>query len=230
MAGYYIYKKKVKNKADGSSTHWSDKKKYETVATYARTGNQDLTARLTGVPEPTIKLWRKSDWWKDALIEIRSQEDSKLDSRMSGLIDRALEAVEDRLINGDYILDSKSGQVIRVPTKMKDTIHAFDRIYDKRQLIRKEPTKITEKVVKPEELLKQIANQFEIMVRGRTPQELEAEEIEYLEREEDIDAVHEEREEGLQEGERTVQLETGTEETTGSPEFSTENNDGSRES
>lgn len=194
--GQYIYKKKVKNKQDGfnSSVHWSDKKKYEVAAVYAKTGNQDLTSKITGVPEPTLVTWRKKDWFKTMLAEIRLQEEVKLDSKMTKVIDTAMEAIEDRLINGDYILDSKTGAVVRIPPKMKDTAQVLDKVYNKRQLIRKEPTNITENVTKIEDQLKKLADQFEIMVRGRTPQELEIEDAiiiaeDYIE-DEDNDSNH----------------------------------------
>lgn len=214
MAGHYIYKKQIKNKSDGKSTHWSEKKKWEVVTMYARTGNQDLTCKLTGVPEPTLVHWRKADWFKDMLAEIRSQESDRNDTKMTGIIERALDAVEDRLVHGDYILDSKTGTIKRIPPKMKDTAQVLDKIIEKRQLIRKEPTKITENVSKLEDQLKKIANQFEILVRGRTPVEIEAEEVEYIER--NYDAVHEERETGLQNREREVQFQTHGEEETSS--------------
>ena len=181
MAGKWIYKKQVKNKTDGTSVQWSDKKKWEAVTTYLATGNQNLTCKLTGVPEETFRHWRRKDWFKDMVAEIRAQEGSKTDAKMSKIIDQALDAVADRLLNGDYILDSKTGEVKRIPPKMKDTAQVLDKIIDKRQLIRKEPTKITESVMNQEQLLKKIANQFEIMVRGRTPEELEIEDAVIIE-------------------------------------------------
>lgn len=211
MAGRWIYKKQVKNKADGTKVQWSDKKKLEAVTTYLATGNQNLTCKLTGVPETTFVHWRKTEWFKDLIAEVRAQEGQKTDSRMTAIIDQALEAINDRLLHGDYILDSKTGEIKRIPPKMKDTAQVLDKIMDKRQLIRKEPTKYNDNVVKLEDQLKKIADQFEIMVRGRTPQEIEVEDAEIIE-DDDYDAVSEEWEEGLQTGERVIQLETEGEE------------------
>lgn len=181
MAGHWVYKRQYKNKADGTKVQWSDKKKREAVTTYLATGNQDLTCKLIGVPEPTFKCWRKADWWSDIVAEVRAMEAEQLSARMTNTIDSALEAVQDRLINGDYILDSKTGTVKRIPPKMKDTAQVLDKLIDKRQLMRKEPTKITDNIIKIEDQLKRLADQFEIMVRGRTPVELEIEDVELIE-------------------------------------------------
>ena len=39
---------------------------------------------------------------------------------MKKLLDASLSVVEDRLINGDYQFDQKTGQVVRKPVNMKD--------------------------------------------------------------------------------------------------------------
>lgn len=227
MAGYYKYFPVFKNKADNTRTRWSEKKKMEAVATYVRTGNQDLTARLTGIPEPTIEYWRRQDWWNTALASIQAQEGAQLDRRMSRTLESAMEAIEDRLTNGDYILDSKTGRVIRIPPKMRETAQVVNILFDKRQLIRNQPTKITDNKQSQDELLKKIANNFEKLVLGRTPQEIEAEDVEIIE--ETNNAVHEEQEEGLQEGESIVQLETVGSEEAGRAEQSESQDDKSRE-
>lgn len=62
-------------------------------------------------------------------------------------MDKALDAVVDRLENGEYIYDDKTGKIKRVPAKLRDTNKVLTDMIDKRDLIRK-----TSKPEKREEL------------------------------------------------------------------------------
>lgn len=84
------------------------------------------------------------DWWKELIAKIRSEEDQVLDAKLSKTMDKALEQLMDRLENGEYIYDQKTGKIKRMPAKLRDLNIAFNNVLDKRQLIRKQPTKIVE--------------------------------------------------------------------------------------
>ena len=99
---------------------WSDNQKMEAVQSYLLLGNLAMTGRILGIPEITLRVWKRSEWWKDAVAEIKSQEKVELSGKMKKLLDASLSVVEDRLINGDYQFDQKTGQVVRKPVNMKD--------------------------------------------------------------------------------------------------------------
>lgn len=141
--GHFVYIKTNKTKA-GETGHWKETKKIEAVTTYLSTGNQLETCRLTGVPVSTMTKWRTEDWWKEMEKKIRSEEEQQLDAKLSKIIDKTLERLVDSIENGEHIYDQRTGQVKRMPAKLRDLNSAFNTILDKRQLIRKQPTKIVE--------------------------------------------------------------------------------------
>lgn len=141
--GKFVYIKTNKTKA-GAPGHWQEKKKIEAVTTFLSTGSQAETSRLIGVPIRTLAQWQVSDWWKEMEKKIRSEEDQLLDAKLSKVIDKTLEKLMDSIENGEHVYDQKTGKIKRMPAKMRDLNTAFNTILDKRQLIRKQPTKIVE--------------------------------------------------------------------------------------
>lgn len=169
--GRYVYVKNNKTKA-GELGHWKDTKKLEVVATWLATGNLAETARITMVPVRTIEKWRVSDWWKQQVNNIQSEEDQKLDAKSSKVIERALDHLMDRIENGEFIYDQKTGQVIRTPAKLRDLNTAFNTLLDKRQLLRNKPTKIVEQQQTATQL-QNLAEQFAQFVKNTAPKEVE---------------------------------------------------------
>ena len=112
----YIRSKKVA----GKPGWWPEKKKLEALTTFLATGSQAHTSAITGVPEETIRLWRKSEWWTEQTKELKSNNNLKLDDKLAKVMDRALDAVMDRLENGEYIYDPRTGTTTRVPPKLRD--------------------------------------------------------------------------------------------------------------
>lgn len=143
MAGKMVYVKMNKTKA-GQLGHWKESKKIETVTTYLSTGSNAETSRLTGVPLDTINRWKTQPWWKEYIEKIRQDEEQQLDNKLSKVVDKALDNLLDRIENGEFIYDQKTGKVIRTPAKLRDLNTAFNNVIDKRQLLRKQPTKIIE--------------------------------------------------------------------------------------
>ena len=199
--GRYVYVKNNKTKA-GELGHWKESKRIEAVTTYLSTGNLTETGRMTGVPLKTLEQWKKSDWWKEMEKRIRSDEDQQMDAKLTKIIDRTLEKLVDSIENGEHIYDQRTGQVKRMPAKMRDLNNAFNTILDKRQLIRKQPTKIIEQTTTAVQL-QNLAESFAKFVQ-KTIAEPEA--MHYIEgdtviqQEDGTYAIHDEREAGLQEG------------------------------
>ncbi len=100
--------------------HWSDKQKMEAIQSYLMLGNLALTGRILNIPEVTLRVWKTTDWWKTAVAEVKSQEKIELSAKMKKIVKASLDVVEDRLVNGDFQFDQKSGEVVRKPVNMKD--------------------------------------------------------------------------------------------------------------
>ena len=145
---------------------WSEKKKHEAVCLYVSGLPMTQIAVEINVPYYTIREWRASKWWEDIVKDIRSEDAQKLDAKLTKILDKSLETVMDRLENGDYIYDQKTGKIRQTPVKLRDTVHAMNTVMDKRQLIRKEPTKIVEQQSSADQL-KELAKQFEAFVTGQ---------------------------------------------------------------
>ena len=174
MAGKLVYIKMNKTKA-GEPGQWKETKRIEAVTTYLSTGNLTETGRLTGVPLKTMEQWKTSDWWKEMEKKIRSDEEQHLDAKLTKIIDKTLEKLVDSIENGEHIYDQRTGQIKRMPAKMRDLNNAFNTILDKRQLIRRQPTKIVEQTNTATQL-QNLADQFASFVK-KTVKELPAQEF-----------------------------------------------------
>ncbi len=114
---------------------WSDTQKLEAVQTYLMLGNAAMTGRVLKIPEETVRRWRKTTWWKEIEGELRIQDEMLLSARMKKILDKTLDAVDDRLERGDFVYDQKSGEMRRKPVSMKDAHKVSMDLIDKRNLL-----------------------------------------------------------------------------------------------
>lgn len=174
-----------------------DSTKIKAVTTWLALGKMPLVAGVVGVPLATLRQWRMQPWWGDMVRDIQSEDRLELDSKLKKIVERTLTVVEDRVENGDFQFNSRTGNVERVPVKLRDIHKVAVDLIDRRQALAKSEVEQIEQTA-IEDVLKKLAGQFAQWVKPvRT---IEGEVV----------AVHEEREEGLQEGVRSVPLETGT--------------------
>lgn len=209
-----LRRKHVKN------TTWPREKKLQAVTQFLALGNMKLVAATTGVDYGLLRQWKMQPWWKELEIEIRASENLQLDNNLTKIVDKSLETVADRLENGDYIFDNKTGQIKRKPVNMKDAAKVSVDLLSKRELLRGNATERTLVTALPmAEQLKLLAAEFARMTTGAPLDILDVEAKEIKEEDED-DALHDEWEEGLQERGEKLHLETGGEEEAGGAERS----------
>jgi hypothetical protein len=151
---------RAKGKTSANKTgHWADKIKMRAVELVM----QGLTSREVSlelkVPMSTITIWRGEKWFKETIKEIQEDDGYKLDHKLTALMHGSLDAMQDRLVNGDFVRDDKTGKIVRVPVKIRDANNAFNTMMDKRQLLRKQPTKITDNASVNQQL-HLLANEF----------------------------------------------------------------------
>lgn len=169
MAGgrmVYVKAPKKNDISQDDRANWSDKKKNEVLAFYVANGSVAETSRHCQVPYRTIQMWKASDWWRDRIRDIQNEEYDRLDSKLTKALEKALDQVLDRVEHGDEVYDSKTGGTIRVQSKLRDLNSAFNTLMDKRQLIRKQPTKIVEQQSTAAQL-QNLASQFASFVSGK---------------------------------------------------------------
>jgi hypothetical protein len=129
--------KRIRSITAPTNKQWSDSQKMEAIQSFLLLGNLALTSRILGIPEITLRVWKTSQWWKDTVAEIKSQEKVELSSKMKKLVGASLAVVEDRLINGDFQFDQKTGEVIRKPVNMKDAHKVAMDMQERQDLIDK---------------------------------------------------------------------------------------------
>lgn len=158
---------KAAGKATGNRTHYSDKEKMEAACAFAVTGNSRRTAELTNIAEGTIRSWKTTEWWNEIQARIIKEQDEELDTKLTKLIDKAVDEVNDRLGEGDYVYNPKLDKLIRKPVNAKDLAITSAVLVDKRQLLRGQPTTRVEKVSQDETLLK-LAEEFKKFAKAKT--------------------------------------------------------------
>lgn len=184
-----------------TNRNWSDAQKIEAVKTYLALGEVRLTANVLKIPEVTLHNWKSKEWWKELERELRLQDDLQLSARLQKIISRSLSEVEDRLSNGDFLYDQKTGKFVRKPVSLKDAHKVAMDMVDKRDVLNnKMPVSQTLEAV--EDKLDKLAAKFAEMANRRRPA-IEVTDViigQEINQEDEPDALYEERQEGLQEG------------------------------
>ena len=150
--------------------------------TYLATGSIAETSRIINVPYRTVQEWTYSDWWKQLMTEIQSGENQKTDNKMSKVIEKTLDMLVSRIEEGDYQYDQKTGRLVKIPLKARDLERITSGLFDKRQLIRKQPTNIKQDDLNQADRLLKLAEQFaKFSGVKREEKELEVVKDEYIE-------------------------------------------------
>ena len=171
----WVYVKRKKTKP-GEVGHWDQKKRTEAVTTFLATGNAALTGSLINVPVATVRSWQKQDWWKDVVAQIRSDGALELNAKLTKIVDKSIEAVNDRIENGDFLYDQKRGQLTRVPVKLKDLHRVATELIDKQQIIQDRENRPSTTEASLEDRLVKIAETF-VRNIGKEPRMKEVGEI-----------------------------------------------------
>ena len=81
-------------------------------------------------------------------------------------MDKVTDIVLDRFDNGEVHFDRKTGTTHRVPVRVKDIAYMTSVLFDKRQIIRGEPTTRTETISKDQKL-QELKETFENLARSK---------------------------------------------------------------
>lgn len=161
-------KKKIKPKYDHSHyKRYPLDAKIDAVASWTALGNLRTVSELLGIHYDTLLSWKKERWWADLAKQIREEKTEELDSRLSGIIEESLKVLEDRLQTGDVLINAKTGQIIRTPVTAASATKILSTVFDKRQLVRNEPTTIS-KTETTDDRLHRLAEDFARFTAART--------------------------------------------------------------
>lgn len=156
-------KPKNRSVAAGTNVQWSDKQKTEAVTSWLLLGNLAMTSRLLSIPEITLRVWKTTEWWKTLVEEIKTQENIQMSGRLKKIVDASLTAVEDRLVNGDWVYDNKTGQMMRKQVAMKDAHKVSTDLMDRQLALEKAIKPVSVEEQNDDKLLK-LAEKFAAFV------------------------------------------------------------------
>ena len=120
---------------------WTQNQRLQAVSTYLMLGNMSETAIVTGIPLPTLKLWKQTDWFKEYSLQLQTEDVQQMDSNLKRVINKALKATEDRLDLGDAQFDQKTGEIVRVPVKAHVALKITTELLTKQQKLNENPIK-----------------------------------------------------------------------------------------
>jgi hypothetical protein len=192
------------------NTQYDEKTKIKAVVLYNQVGSLRAVADTLGVRYDTMRQWHITDWWKEVEDDLKAQKRTKLSGQMLKLKDKAIEIVEDRLVNGDFFYDQKTGELIRRPVGADTAANIMRTTLDKH--LQMEEMALLEKKVATEEKitdrLKKLGEDFQRFAKAKELQALPSSE-EGTDGEISNNAIHDERETGLPEGESLGSQERG---------------------
>jgi hypothetical protein len=158
--------RRMKDKKYQQHGWYSDAKKMEVCCAFAVTGNSRRVSEITKVPEGTIRMWKQTEWWQDIMSRIRQEHNEELDTKLTKLVDKAMDKINDRLENGDYVYNAKADKLIRKPVGARDLSTITATAIDKRQLLRGEPTSRVQRVSENEKLVR-LAEEFKKFAQAK---------------------------------------------------------------
>jgi len=165
----------------GNNTKYTPEERIMAATYYAVTGSSIQASEKcaqTGTPIPasTIRKWKNTtSWWKPVLHEVRKAKQDQLDAKLTSIIMEGADKLEDRVRNGNIKLNPKTGELNRIPmTSGELAKDAVGIPYDKRALMRGDPTSRTEKI-DPKIMLEDLAKQFVKIVEMNEPKPIDAE-------------------------------------------------------
>ena len=141
--------------------------KIQAAVCYMLTGTVKGVERLTGISHQTVSEWKnKSQWWPLVLAKVKKEKQDELDAEITALIHKSTESLLDRLENGDEVLlkdgSGETARIERFQRKLsgKDIASIINTLYDKRAMLRGDPTSITAKVTSID-VLSELKSTFE---------------------------------------------------------------------
>jgi uncharacterized protein YicC (UPF0701 family) len=156
----------TKKTGKGVNGFYAEEVRIEAVSLYAALGNCAEVARIMNVAPTLIRKWKTLEWWELMMRRVHAEKDEELDSKFTKIVDKAVDEINDRLENGEFIYNAKTGETVRVKPKMRDVAMVAATNLEKRQLLRGQPTSRSEKVDVSDSLLR-LANEFAAFTKSK---------------------------------------------------------------
>lgn len=138
----------------------SAQRKFNAVQRYMALGNMRAVSELENISYHTLVEWKRSDWWPDMVEEVRRVERARKVNRLEAIAERALGEVEDRLKNGDTVLNNKTGRIVRKPVSARDASKIASDMMTHQEKLEELSQKMDVEKDTVAETLKTLANEF----------------------------------------------------------------------
>lgn len=119
---------------DHFAIDWQKRDKF--VAEYVRTGDRKQAVQIAGVTLATGTNWLAQKWFKDRVHDVRKSMDKQMEGRITSILDKTFQQLNDRLDNGDPKI-LKDGTIIRTPMAAQTLTVLAGIMFDKRAILRK---------------------------------------------------------------------------------------------
>ena len=119
---------------------YTPEEKLYAVVCFMVEGNSVKASARCGINAATIRWWKtESVWWDSAMRESRRRYQDMLDGKLTAVIHDATSEIADRVEYGDTVI-TKDGDEILKPMTGRDLATTMAILYDKRALLRGDPT------------------------------------------------------------------------------------------
>lgn len=140
--------------------------RYKAAASLFACSNSITASRETGIPASTIRHWSLNDIeFQEMCQEIKAEFGETIKNKLAVIVNEAADQALDRLRNGDFVRDSKTGDLARVPVKGRDAAIIGAVAFDKLRLAESQPTAIV-RHEDTKERLERLAEQFREIARN----------------------------------------------------------------
>jgi hypothetical protein len=118
-------------KRKGELGWYPDSVKMDAIKLWLITGNLRAVSASLDIPYQTLQKWRYADWWGQMAEELRTEGHIQLSNKLKNIASKALDITLERLENGDYVLNQKTGEMVRKPVVMRDAHRVAESLIDR---------------------------------------------------------------------------------------------------
>ncbi len=87
------------------------------AAAYLIHGNSKAASRACAIPASTIRAWASTPEFQELVSSVRMDMAAVEGNSLRRIFRATLDSIQDRLRNGDVVLNRKTGRTVRVPVR-----------------------------------------------------------------------------------------------------------------
>lgn len=155
-----------------SKTGYSEAAKQKAALAFAQNQNLRVAADITEINYETIREWMREPWWAEFQEEYKRERRALLNTKLTTIVDMALEKVQDQIELGDEIYNKKTGETVRIAIPMSQVAKVAHDFLGQKLAIEKMDSGIREETTDVKDALKLLAAEFAKFNKKTKPQEI----------------------------------------------------------